>query len=173
MKSQYTPGPASAELRKDGEEWSFVLTRELQHPPAKVWSAITEPEHLRAWAPFDSDKSLGGVGTAKLSFVGTPHGAETQVRRADPPRSLEYTFGGGWVRWELEPMGANGTRLTLWAQIGDRKYIAMGAAGWHVCLDVMERSLSGHPIERIAGPEAMKNEGWQRLNAEYVKQFAV
>ena len=25
---------------------------------------------------------------------------------------------------------------------------------------------------RLAGPEAMKVEGWQRLNGEYAKQFA-
>jgi hypothetical protein len=29
----------------------------------------------------------------------------------------------------------------------------MGAAGWHVCFDVLERALAGHPIGRIAGPE--------------------
>jgi hypothetical protein len=48
----------------------------------------------------------------------------------------------------------------------------MGAAGWHVCFDVLDRHLSGTPIGRIAGIEAMKFEGWQRLNAEYAKQFA-
>jgi hypothetical protein len=29
------------------------------------------------------------------------------------------------------------------------------------------------PIGRIAGPEAMKFDGWQRLNAEYAKQFDI
>ena len=32
--------------------------------------------------------------------------------------------------------------------------------------------LAGEPIGRIVGPEAMKFGGWQRLNAEYAKQFA-
>ncbi len=27
------------------------------------------------------------------------------------------------------------------------------------------------PIGRIVGPEAMKFDGWQRLNAEYAQQF--
>ena len=31
---------------------------------------------------------------------------------------------------------------------------------------------AGQPIGRIVGPEAMKF-GWQRLNAEYAKQFGV
>jgi len=48
----------------------------------------------------------------------------------------------------------------------------MGAAGWHICLDVLDHLLSGAPIGRIVGPEAMKF-GWQRLSAEYARQFGV
>jgi uncharacterized protein YndB with AHSA1/START domain len=173
-REQYEPGAAaSVEVKKDGEKWTLVLVRDLSHPPAKVWEAITEPEHLREWAPFDSDQSLGAVGTAKLSTVGTPKPlvSETQVKRADAPKLLEFNWGGQDIRWELEPLGAGGTRLTLWHSI-DRRFIAMGAAGWQICFDVLERLLADQPIGRIVGPEAMKF-GWQRLHAEYAKQFGV
>jgi hypothetical protein len=76
------------------------------------------------------------------------------------------------IRWELEPLRGGGTRLTLWHNI-DRGFISMGAAGWHICFDVLQRLLGGQPIGRIVGPEAMKFGGWQRLNAEYAKQFGV
>ena len=173
-REKYAPGPAAgAEVQKDGEKWTLVLVRELPHPQAKVWKALTDPEHLREWAPFDSDRNLGAVGTAKLTTVGAPtlHVTETHVKRVDAPRALEYDWGGGDIRWELEPLG-DGTRLTLWANI-DRRYISMGAAGWHICFDVLDRLLAGQPIGRIVGPEAMKVDGWQRLNAEYAKQFGV
>ncbi len=49
----------------------------------------------------------------------------------------------------------------------------MGAAGWHICFDVLDRLLAGQPIGRIVGLEAMKFDGWQRLNAEYATQFGV
>ena len=75
------------------------------------------------------------------------------------------------MRWELEAVG-NDTRLTLWTSI-DRRYIAMGAAGWHICLDVLDHLLSETPIGRIAGPDAMQFDGWQQLFAEYSKQFGV
>jgi uncharacterized protein YndB with AHSA1/START domain len=172
---QYTPGPASgAEVRKDGDTWTLVLVRDLAHPPGKVWRALTEPEHLRQWAPFDSDRDLGAVGIARLSTVGapTPHVTETHVKRADAPSVLELDWGGQDIRWELEPLGDGGTRLTLWHNI-DRGFISMGAAGWHICFDVLERLLAGHPIGRIVGPEAMKFGGWQRLNTEYARQFGV
>jgi uncharacterized protein YndB with AHSA1/START domain len=173
-RDEYAPGAATgAEVRKDGEKWTLVLVRDLPHPPAKVWKAITEPEHLRQWAPFDSDRSLGATGSVKRTTVGapTPLVSDTEVRRADAPKLLEFNWGGQDIRWELEPQ-AGGTRLTLWHNI-DRRFISMGAAGWHICLDVLDRSLAGAPIGRMVGPDAMKFGGWQRLNAEYAKQFGV
>jgi uncharacterized protein YndB with AHSA1/START domain len=173
-REKYAPGPATgAKIEKDGDKWTLVLVRDLRHPPAKVWPALTDPEQLREWAPFDSDRNLGSVGTATLTTVGapTPTVAETQVKRADAPKTLEYTWGGANLRWELEPLGG-GTRLTLWHNI-NRAFISMGAAGWHICFDVLEGHLAGQPIGRTVGAEVMHFEGWQRLNAEYAKQFGV
>ena len=174
-REQYAPGPATgARVRKDGENWTLILVRELRHPPEKVWLAITDPAHLHEWAPFDVDRSLGTVGsTVKLTTLGaaTPQVSETTVTRADAPNVLEYDWGGKPIRWELETV-AGGTRLTLWTSI-DRGFISMGAAGWHICFDVLDRLLSGTPIGRITGGEAVKFAGWRRLNAEYAKQFGV
>jgi uncharacterized protein YndB with AHSA1/START domain len=173
-RAQYAPGPASgAEVRKDGENWTLILVRELRHSPDKVWQALTDPAHLREWAPFDADGRMDTAGTTvTLTTVAapTPHVTEATVTRADRPRLLEYNWGDHDIRWELEPRGS-GTRLTLWTNIG-RRFIAMGAAGWHICLDVLDHMLSGTPIGRIVGGEAMKF-GWQRLNAEYARQFGI
>jgi uncharacterized protein YndB with AHSA1/START domain len=173
-REQYTPGPASgAQARKDGEKWTLILVRELRHSPEKVWEALTDPAHLREWAPFEVDGSLGTVGTTvKLTMVETPKPQvfESRVTRADPPKVLVYSWGGSDIRWELEAFGS-GTRLTLWHSI-DRRFISMGAAGWHICFDVLDRFLTGTAIGRIVGSEAMKF-GWQRLNAEYAKQFGI
>jgi uncharacterized protein YndB with AHSA1/START domain len=172
-RRQYTPGPATAHVEKNGENWTLVLVRELHHPPEKVWEALTDPAQLREWAPFDSSANLGKVGTtASLTTVGapSPHVTETTVTQADAPRSLAYNWGGFDMRWNLEPRG-NGTRLTLWTNI-DRRFISMGAAGWHICLDVLDHLLDGDPLGRIVGPDALKFGGWQKLNAEYAKQFS-
>jgi uncharacterized protein YndB with AHSA1/START domain len=168
-REQYTPGPANAQVRKDeGEKWTLILTRELRHSPEKVWEALTDPKHLHQWAPFEVDRNMGAVGTVTLTWLGTTaRPLETKVTRAEAPKVLEYTD----TRWELEPLNG-GTRLTLWASI-NRRFISMGAAGWHISLDVLERQLDGNPIHRIAGVDVMKFEGWQRLNAEYGKLFGV
>jgi uncharacterized protein YndB with AHSA1/START domain len=168
----YMPGPASgAEVQKEGDNWTLILTRDLRHPPELVWRGLTDPAHLREWAPFDSDRNLETVGPMKLSTVGTPQVSDSTVKRAEAPKVLEYDWGGNDLRWELEPLDS-GTRLKLWHNI-DRRYIAWGAAGWHICFDVLDRLLLAEPIGRIVGPEAMKFEGWQRLTTEYAEQLGV
>jgi len=168
-REQYRPGPASgAQVQKDGDKWTLILVRELRHAPEIVWQALIDPAQLREWAPFVADGSLDtGGARINLTWVGRPTPIETTVTRANAPTLLEY----GDIRWELEPI-AGGTRLTLWHSI-DRRFISWGAAGWHICLDVLDHLLSGTPIGRIAGPDSMKLGGWQRLNSEYAQQFGV
>jgi hypothetical protein len=60
----------------------------------------------------------------------------------------------------------------LWHAI-DRQFISWGAAGWHICFDVLDPLLSGRPIGRVVGADAMKFAGWKKLVAEYAKQFGV
>ena len=140
------PGPATlARVLKDGEKWTLILVRQLRHSPEKVWQALTDPAQLREWAPFVVDGNLGTVGaTVNLTWVGAPRPLETRVTRADVPEVLEY----GDIRWELEASGS-GTRLTLWHSI-DRRFVAWGAAGWHISFDVLDHLLNGtpHPSHR-------------------------
>lgn len=172
QRERYAPGPAAgARVEQHGEEWTLVLVRDLRHPPARVWQALTDPTQLSAWAPFDADRNLTAVGPVQLTTVGTPgpQVSESAVMRAEGPRLLELRWGGHDLRWELEPFGG-GTRLTLWHAI-DRGFITWGAAGWHVCLDVLDRLLAGAPLGRIVGAEAMRFAGWQRLVTEYAAKF--
>ena len=95
----------------------------------------------------------------KLSTVGapTPQVSETQVKRAEAPQAARVQLGRtATSAGSSKPLGG-GTRLTLWHNI-DRGFIAMGAAGWHICFDVLDRLLAGEPIGRIVGAEAMKFE---------------
>lgn len=171
----YTPGPAGeATIEKDGEKWTLVLVRHLRHSPDRVWLALTEPEQLKQWAPFDADGSLATAGArVRLTTIGAASAfvSETVVIRAEAPRVLQFNWGDREMRWELEAV-TEGTRLTLWNNI-DRNFIAMGAAGWHLCLDVLERWVDGRPIGRLVGADALAFPGWHRLHAEYARRFGV
>lgn len=174
-REPYVPGSAfGADVTKEGPRWTLALVRTYRHPIARVWEALTDPEHLREWSPFDASGSLAKPGaTVILTTVGAPQPqvTPTTISRAEPPTLLEFEWGGHPIRWELEPMG-EGTRLKLWTSI-PKNYIAMGAAGWHICLDAMDRHLAGAPIGRMVGMDALKFEGWHRLNAEYAALFGV
>jgi len=166
-REQYAPAPAyGAQVRKEKNKWTLILVREMRHSTEKVWQALTDPAQLREWDPFVVAGDLGTVGaTVNLTWVGNPTPIATRVTRADAPEVLEY----GDIRWELEAFDG-GTRLTLWHSI-DRRFISWGAAGWHIAFDVLDGLLSGTPIGRIDGADAMKSAGWKRLVAEYAKQF--
>jgi hypothetical protein len=73
----------------------------------------------------------------------------------------------------LSELLSNQKRLPLAEVAGyaERRLISWGATSWQIAFDVLDRLLSGAPIGRIVGAEAMKFEGWQRLSAEYAKQF--
>lgn len=174
-RGDYQPGSVvDAELRRDGSRWTLVFVRQLKHPPGKVWLALTDPTHLSDWAPFDVDRDLGSTGAAKLTLVGVtppPQPIEIEVRQAEAPRLLEYTWGNDVVRWELEAT-ESGTRLTLRQSVDEATWAPKTAAGWHIGLDVAERALAGHPIGRIVAAEARRF-GWERLNDDYARLFGV
>ncbi len=165
-----TPRPAhGARMEKtEAEKWRLILTRDLRHAPEKVWQALTDPDQIREWAPFEVKGDLTRAGNrVELTWVGTGHVTKATVTRAEPARALEFHD----IRWELEA-NALGTRLTLWHDIGPR-YICWGAAGWHICFDILNHLLGGRPIGRIAGADAMRHAEWQRLCAEYATLFSL
>lgn len=175
-ETTYQPGAAAnVHAERDGERWTLVFVRELRHAPSKVWSALTDPEQLRAWAPFDADRDLGRTGAAQLTMANArgaaPASAPMQitVHRAETERLLEYDWGGDRLRWELEAIPA-GTRLTLRHTVSDRGMLSKVAAGWHICVDVAERNLDGKPVGRIVAEDALQH-GWQELNEAYGKKL--
>ena len=101
----------------------------------------------------------------KLTWVGNPVPIETTVTRAEPSRTLEFND----IRWQLEPHRRWHAAHAL-AQHRSSLYL-LGAAGWHICFEVLTQVLSGIVVARIAGGDAVKSERWQRLRDEYAKQF--
>ena len=114
--------------RPDGR-YELRFERWLAHPVAKVWRALTEPEHLQPWFPATVELDL--TPGAKVRFELLPeaqawHGIADEdmvsygeIIAVDPPRLLEYTWSGETLRWELEPT-ADGCRLWLTNVFDDR-----------------------------------------------------
>ena len=153
----------------------LVLERTLPVAPDKVWAALTDPAQLPQWAPFTSDRDLGHVGAATLTMTDGEDSANdvtlaANVTRCEPPTLLEYTWGDDVLRWQLEA-NERGTRLTLEHTTDDPTMVPKVAAGWHLCLDVADRLLDGHPIGPIVGMKAM-DYGWQELHDSYAEELS-
>lgn len=171
----YEPTPpvdARVEPADDGH-WTLIFVREFPHPPEKVWRALTEPEQIKQWAPYNASRDLATPGEATLTMIDgeTAEDMPAVIRRAEAPRLLEYTWDVDLLRWELEPT-ADGTRLTLRHTLADRGWVAQVSAGWHVCLDVADHLMAGDPVGVIRGSEA-KEYGWEGLRDAYATRLGV
>jgi uncharacterized protein YndB with AHSA1/START domain len=142
------------------------FTRRLPHPPAKVWRALTEPEHLAHWFP-DTIVVEEWTPGAPLRFgheAGSGGSFDGEVLTVDEERALEFRWGTDILRFELAPDG-DGTLLTLVDSFDELGKAARDAAGWHVCLDQLEHHLAGD------GPDASMSDQWRSVHATYVDQF--
>jgi uncharacterized protein YndB with AHSA1/START domain len=155
----------------EGTGWTLVFVRDLRHARAAVWTALTEPGQLAEWAPFTASRDLGTPGAGTLTMTDGESTLElpAEVRVAEPPSRLEYTWGEDLLRWDLAAT-PTGTRLTLWHTVSDHDLLAQVAAGWHICLDVAERLLDGRPVGPIIGRHAEEH-GWSDLRDAYAAQL--
>ncbi|UGT61669.1 SRPBCC family protein [Nocardia asteroides] len=170
--NSYQPGPLRhAEVTRSGDRWALVFTRDFPQPPAAVWAALTDPDELRQWAPYTADRPLTATGPVTLIAIddGEEREMPGEITAADPPALLEFTWDTDVLRWELTAAG-DGTRLRLTHRLTDRATSPMVAAGWHVCLDVVELLLAGTPVGPITGPAALEH-GWAELSARYAEQL--
>jgi uncharacterized protein YndB with AHSA1/START domain len=166
-------GPVGdATVVPDGDAWTLIFIRQLSHPPAAVWRALTDPAEIDRWAPFAAARDLGTAGDTTLTVIDRDERVvmPATVLRAEAPRLLEYTWGEDRLRWELEPDGG-GTRLTLRHTLSRRDTDAMVAAGWHLCFVVLDRLLAGDPVGPIRGRDAMDH-GWAELRDAYAEKLA-
>jgi uncharacterized protein YndB with AHSA1/START domain len=149
----------------DDGRWQLRFTRALAHPPQKVWRALTEPEHLARWFPttIDGDRAAG----AKLTFrfPGDQFGPfEGEMLAYEPESLMELQWGPDTVRLELRAAG-DGTELTLLDTLEDRGKGARDGAGWHTCLDALERELTGDDDAR----DEMSR--WKDVHEHYIESF--
>jgi uncharacterized protein YndB with AHSA1/START domain len=146
--------------------------RRLSHPIDSVWRAITEPGELEHWFPclIEVDELRAG---AEMNFrfehmpLDLPSTMTGRVTAFHPPRQFAFDWGEDHLDFELEPIaGEDACRLRLTVLLGFREKASRDGAGWHVCLDRLERLLGGED-----GPAATgASDRWRRLYDEYQRR---
>jgi uncharacterized protein YndB with AHSA1/START domain len=147
------------------DRWQLHFTRTLAHDPHKVWTALTEPEHLDAWFPTSIQGARAAGAPLRFAFRHDEGPAfDGEMTIYDPPRLLEFRWGDETLRFELAPDGA-GTVLTLLVGFDELGTAARDAAGWHVCLDALEHDLAGED-----SPWTHRDR-WDEVHPAYVERF--
>ena len=154
-------------LTTDGDRTTLRMERTLRHPQAKVWRAITEPEHVNQWFPFHVELDL--VAGAAMRFVepsGRAPDMEGTVTEVDPPRLLAFTWGDDALRFELRPHD-DGCVLVFSHTFGYHAGAASFAAGWTACLGALDLVLAGEPVESLV-PDDMAD-----VHERFVHEFGL
>lgn len=138
------PTPLSLDRHPDGA--TLRLQRRYEHPPERVWRAITDPDELRHWFPQSEP---------------------LHVLERDEPRLLRGTWYGDELRFELRPDG-DGCVLSFSHSFAEGEKAARDAAGWEHCFVRFDALLSGQPIGE---DESLQT--WPATHERYAERFGV
>jgi uncharacterized protein YndB with AHSA1/START domain len=102
------------ESKPESKPGAIRLSQFVNHPPAKVWRALTDPVlHARWWVAGDVKAEVGHRFTLDMGKWGQQ---PCEVIAVEPDRLLSYSFAPGTlnttITWRLEPENG-GTRLYL------------------------------------------------------------
>jgi uncharacterized protein YndB with AHSA1/START domain len=135
--------------------------RRLPHPIDRVWRAVSEPRELAQWfvAPVEWTPEVGETFTS-MEQPG-------EVTEVDPPRALEWVWGGEAFRFQLEPNG-DGCVLVFTHAFDERTFGPQHASGWDAHLARLEAHLAGRTMseEEFLAPLV-------ELNDFYAERFGM
>ena len=144
-------------LTQHGDDVTVTFVRHLPHPVAKVWRAVTEPEHLAVWFPGTVSVDEWRAGAPLRFTVETGDSFEGEIVAVEHERLLELLWGADRLRIELEPHDDDTTTLTFADTFGQLGKAARDGAGWHVCLARLTAELDVP--------------AWQDVHGRYVERF--
>lgn len=149
---------------------ALTLTRRLPAAQDTVWQHLTRPELLALWSPVVPDRELDGPGPATSREKTEDEPVDATVGEARAPWFLEHAWGPERLTWQLAPSG-DGTQVNLVHELSDAGQLAQTAAGWHLCLTVLDALLAGREVQRCVGEDALAH-GWEMLRDRYAQLFA-
>ncbi|QXL85003.1 SRPBCC family protein [Comamonas sp. NLF-1-9] len=137
-------------ITRQGDGYQGRLTRTFEHPPAKVWSMLTESPLMAQWLSAGSIEQRPG-GKVRIDFVDSGIVIDSSVSAFEAGRLLEYSWSSASeperpLRWELKPAGA-GTELVLSVGVPAGEDAAKACAGFEGHLEMLAAALEGVPIK--------------------------
>ena len=145
---------------------ALTFERRLAHPLERVWRAVTDPDELGHWFPTAVSGEVVPGGRLTFDFPDDEMTLEGEVVELEPPRRFAFTFGDDVLRIELDAAG-DGCTLRFTCLFDDPERASRDAAGWHVCLDLLEKHLGGTATQT---PSSEATPEWRELYEEYQRR---
>lgn len=152
-----------ADIRQADEGYIARFERRLKHPIQEVWSWLTENDKLAEWFPELRIDDLREGGAVIFDMQdGTFE--ELRIIELQLGSILEYVWGEDLVRFELYPEseGCHLVFIEKLHQITD--HTPKDLAGWHVCLDVIQKLMDGQTVEA-------RHEEWKIWYEKYTQML--
>lgn len=137
---------ANGSMTDDNQFRELDFERQLEHPPEKVWRALTQKHLLGDWLMPSDFEAVEGYSFAMAAEWGEITGT---VLAVEPHKRLSYTWNGpgltSVVTWTLDGRdGGTLLRLDHTKIPAESKQAYYGAkAGWPRFLDALETALAG------------------------------
>jgi hypothetical protein len=152
-----------AELADD----SLVMEVDVAGTDEQLWAALTDPEHLARWSPVVPDRPLTSIGPALARETPESDPFAADVLAIAGSHAVTHRFGDVTVGWVVD-VGQVDLQVK---PVAPEQAVSL-AAGWQVCLAVLDAQLSGLDQERIVGQDALEH-GFEDLVALYREAFGV
>lgn len=126
------------------------LQRVLNHPPGRVWRAITDPRQLSEWFPARVEFTTAAPGSAMVFHFDGGEPDDGEVLEADEPKVFAFRWNTDVIRCELLPHEQGCLLVFTHTSRGpdsDRPSAARHGAGWLICLDSLQAGLEGTTAE--------------------------
>ena len=136
-------------MNTPNETLSVVVERDIDHPPAKIWRALTQPHLIAEWLMKNDFTPVVGH---KFKLSADWGAVDCEVLVIEPNKTLTYTWAAmgleSVVTWTLTPT-STGTHLRM-EQSGFRQdqQQAYGGAkfGWQKFFGALERVLGSDAL---------------------------
>ncbi|MBU8878293.1 SRPBCC family protein [Bacillus sp. FJAT-29790] len=149
-----------AKIEKVESGYKATFERLFMHPVEKVWKMLTDNEQLAKWFSELRVDELRKGGFIKFDMQDGTF-VDMEIIDLNVFSVLEYTWGEDIVRFELE-QESDGCKLILIEKIKEMtNHTPKDLAGWHVCLDVINKLLDGKTI-------GSREEEWKKWYEQYV-----